>query len=1284
MSSQIPPADGSQILSPLTFPLSGARLIEASAGTGKTYTIAVLYLRLVLGHGAASSADASVLAQTPLMPPQILVSTFTQAAVDELRERIRARLHEAAQLFLDEDAMKVSQSRIDPLLLDLRAQYTSDEARRHAARRLVLAADWMDEAAIFTIHGWCQRMLIEHAFHSRSLYGQTLLTDMASVTDEAVQDYWRIHVYPLPPAQQALVAALLGDPATLLNRVRMLLSRDDTPIWLAGEQQSLVPGGLAPLLRRWIAHRSLGDEAEAAARQAWIDNRMDLSALLIALHPGLNKSSHRSLKTEADMQSALIQIDDWAERGHALDEKIRNFLVAPRLNKGFVRAPHRAWSVFAAWQAVEDASPAVRDELQRGLWAHAGLWLRARIDTVLQTQGRMGFEDLLVNLDRALSGREGDALARTLRQQFPIALIDEFQDTDALQFRIFDRVFGVTASNGTQAGTLILIGDPKQSIYRFRGADMRSYLSARAATAGRHYTLADNYRSTPALVNAVNHVFGLAESWTGGAFGYRQGDRNPVPFVPVAAKGRARLLMNRGKPEPALTGWILPGAPRGAGEFVDAMAEHCATAICQQIRGGVAGDVTFQGRSSDSLRATTLQPRDMAVLVSNGTQAAAVQQALSRRGVRSVYLSDRHRLFAAPEAGDFYLWLRAMAEPRQLIHVRSALTTRSFCRSLAELDAIAQSGMGGEDRLDEEVERFLVYREIWQTRGVLAAVYRLMHDYGIPARLLTSPAVGSSGERRLTNLLHLADWAQNEQAELAGIDALVQRFQQALMTHEAAHELRLEQDENLVQIITIHSAKGLQYPVVYVPFLCLIRPSERSRDDVARVRHIDMQRVLSIGADSEALEEQRQDDLAEGLRLVYVALTRAESACVVGLGPVTFKNKVAGVAVETALSYLMGMSEQTDRGGKDDETSTVGEALARWAACTDIRIAEAPRVTADRYQAPEPRVGRALTPRSRHFQPWRISSFSGLTHALHEAWAVPETPEQANTLDAVIDSRTVRNHVSDEGAMPPGGGIAIHPLTAALDRLPRGARFGTLLHQIFELAGGQGFSRFETRADCAEWFGREPDLTAVPADLTPTLTDLLHRVLNSPLPAASGGFRMRDLRHYQIELEFWLPVTGLDVAALDALLNMHIHPGRPRPALSPQHVAGQLKGFMDLVFEADGRYYVLDYKSNWLGASDAAYQPDRLVEAMLAARYDLQMALYLTALHRHLQDRLPDYDYARDMGGAHYLFVRGIATPGHGVYFQCPDRSVIDAIDRCLSEPGVDRSRPSGPIAVPA
>ncbi|MBN2856281.1 MAG: PD-(D/E)XK nuclease family protein, partial [Halothiobacillaceae bacterium] len=861
------------------------------------------------------------------------------------------------------------------------------------------------------------------------------------------------------------------------------------------------------------------------------------------------------------------------------------------------------------------------------------------------------------------------------------------------------------------ASTVVLIGDPKQSIYRFRGADIDSYLAARLATQGRHDTLTDNYRATPALVGAVNHVFSYAESQPQGAFGYQPPHdaltENPLPFIAVTAKGQARPLAvtagdGAASAVPALTAWALPGADAlSQGEFSAQMAEHTASAIALQLNLGQAGQCVFMDGAGN---AEPIAPQDIAVLVSKGSQAALIQQALNQRGIKSVYLSDRQNVFASPEAQDVLRWLWAMAEPHRLSLVRAALGSGSLCQSVAQLDALRDDAA-----LDEAVARFALYGRIWQTLGVLPAMYQLLHDYAVPAQLLAAPFAERSGERRLTNVLHLADWAQNAQAELAGRDALLQRLAQALTTaQDTEHELRLEQDAHLVRILTIHSAKGLQFPVVYLPFLPLVQIESTKNKPIATpwrstnaptvgeatdpavsavsdsVMSPAISPVMSLGDFPAALAAEKKERHAEGLRLIYVALTRAESACIMTLGPVKMGNVKTPNQAGTPLGYLLGLQE------KEAFAPSFAAAQAALAACPFIQVVAPPPIDLTPYTALAPQALHAA--RSAHHRArvdWRMTSFSGLTAHLHRGQApiapprpAPETAAQDRWPDARVEAALRQAHAQAaeliEGDFPENSlntagltpALTATSLALALAQLPRGTEFGTQMHRLFELAGVAGFAPFAPHSACVALVRDTYRAAASPltSEQEASLATLVQRVLCLPLWAtdARAPITLVALQRYQIELEFWLPVPHMPIAALDALLCAHVLPQQARPALLPKTLVGQIKGFMDLVFEADGRFYVLDYKSNWLGDTFDAYAPDRLAQAVLTARYDLQMLLYLAALHRHLIDRLPDYDPALHLGGAFYLFVRGVDSPGAGVYFMRPDSDVMAALDALL------------------
>ncbi|WP_245748968.1 UvrD-helicase domain-containing protein [Oceanisphaera psychrotolerans] len=451
----------------LRFVLHGSRLIEASAGTGKTFTISALYLRLVLGHGGDAGFERE------LLPPEILVVTFTDAATRELRDRIRARLVEAALVFRGEVGG-------DELLVQLRADFDPEQWPA-CARRLDIAAQWMDEAAVSTIHGWCQRMLREHAFDSGSLFTQTLQTDHGELLALVVRDYWRQQCYPLAGETLDWVISHWKTPDTLLGELRPLLQE-------AGEAS----GPLSALLDAQLQARA---HAWIELKAPWLNWADELESMLMA---AVTAKQVDGRKLQARYISAWCdKLRDWAGG----DETTLD------IGTGFIRLTPDGLS--EAWKAGEPpAHPALEamvtlpvqiDTLSTPLEAarrHAAAWVSRRFDEEKRRRAEMGFDDMLSRLDDALQGENGDRLAEVIRGQFPVALIDEFQDTDPLQYRIFDRIYRLAENHGSSG--LFLIGDPKQAIYAFRGADIHTYLGARQATRGRHDSLDTNFRSATA------------------------------------------------------------------------------------------------------------------------------------------------------------------------------------------------------------------------------------------------------------------------------------------------------------------------------------------------------------------------------------------------------------------------------------------------------------------------------------------------------------------------------------------------------------------------------------------------------------------------------------------------------------------------------------------------------------------------------------------------------------------------------------------------------------------
>jgi exodeoxyribonuclease V beta subunit len=1263
-----PPLAGpAEVLRPLEFPLQGSSLIEASAGTGKTFTIAMLYVRLVLGHRGPDSEAR------PLTPPEILVVTFTDAATKELRERIRARLIEAAEYFRADPGEVEPRALGEDLLHDLRDAYP-EEQWAACARRLQLAAEWMDEAAVSTIHGWCNRMLSEHAFDSDSLFSQTLETDQSELRAEVVRDYWRTFLATLDAQSAADVRQWFASPTALQAEIRGLLGHAD-----------LLPEAPAPVEALQQAREKQREHLDRlkANWPAWAD---EIQALFDEARA---KKQFKATSLNApNCKKWIDKLRDWANDAEMLRPDFdataavwTRFTPAGLAEIWLIGEPP-AHPAFVAMETLCDALDA-RPTAKHALLCHSARWVAQRFAEEEGLRSQMGFDDLLTRLNDALHKPNGVHLAEIIRQQYPVALIDEFQDTDPVQYRIFDAVYHIADNDPDTA--IILIGDPKQAIYAFRGADIYTYLEARRACAGRLFTLKKNFRSTREMVAAINRCFDAAEERQDGegAFLFRgteDGD-NPLPFIEAEAHGRKDRLQVNGDDVPALSAWWLPatkdGKPLSKEAYLRSMAASCATEMVRLLNQGQAGTAGFSGVHGMT---APLQPADMAVLVNNGTEARAIRAALAERGVRSVYLSDRDSVFQTNEAAELRHWLAACADPDDGRLVRTALATVTLGLDWAALDTFNRD----ELKWEACVLQFRDYRDCWHKKGVLPMLRRLLNDFHVPQRLLGQTAGAAvNGERVLTNLLHLAELLQQASSQLDGEHALIRYLDEQRQDEGAgaggdARQLRLESDAGLVQVVTVHKSKGLEYPLVFLPFACTYRPAKA--DDMPLKWHDEQGQLHITLGDADVLPRADRERLGEDLRKLYVALTRAQYATWVGIAPIQ--------SVElSAFGYLLN-------GGRPIAAAELGDLLVTLrGTCAQISVAEAPPASDEPFVSlgAQQVHGEARQLLRRVREHWWIASYSSLrkdngviggtlTHAASTPMidvdtdasrVAPETRSE-DVFHELLEAEALDDAETMDSTQAPGAAteaVLAMPADQTLHGFQRGADAGSFLHDLMEWAANEGFKELaENEQRVRDTVARRCNLRGWARWIEP-LTQWLLYLLRTPLmlPSIEGEAVppavLADLSSYMAEMEFWLAAHTVDTQVLDQLVCDLTLDGAPRPALEPARLNGMLKGFIDLVFEHDGRYYVADYKSNWLGPDDAAYTPARMRAQILHSRYELQYVLYLFALHRLLKVRLPDYDYDRHVGGAVYLFLRGGRAPGQGLHIERPPRELIEELD---------------------
>ena len=1168
--------DTAESLDPLRLPLIGERLIEASAGTGKTFTIAALYLRLLLGLGGEAAYPRAISVE------ELLVVTFTEAATEELRGRIRSNIHELRIACLRGESD-------NPLYSALLAEIADKD---DAAKTLLLAERQMDEAAVFTIHGFCQRMLSLNAFESGMLFEQQLIEDESRLRYQACADFWRRHCYPLTRDIAAVIHDVWKGPRDLLKS----LDR-----WLQGEAPQLKS---PPAPNETLAERHQQIIARIdSLKQQWREQVGEIEGVLE------NSGLDRRKFNRGNQGKWMEKVNAWAQEetlSYQLPDALEKFAQSFLLERTKAGGEPPVHPLFSAVESLLASSLTLTDLVL----ARAMVEIRDAVAREKRRRGELGFDDMLGRLDEALRGDSGETLASAIRQRFPVAMIDEFQDTDPQQYRIFRRIWRRQPETA-----LLLIGDPKQAIYAFRGADIFTYLKARGDVAA-HYTLDTNWRSSPGMVGSVNRLFSLSDN----PFMFHE-----IPFLPVkaAAKNKGLRFTVDAADVPAMNVWLMPGDTVGSGDYQTFMAQLCATQIRDWLSAGQRGRaLLWRGETSRPVQAS-----DITVLVRNRLEAAQVREALQTLGIPSVYLSNRDSVFETLEAQELLWLLQAVLAPERENTLRSALATSMFGLTALDIENLNQD----EQAWDALVEEFSEYRQIWRQRGVMPMLRALMTARHIAENLLAT----RGGERRLTDILHISELLQEAASQLESEHALVRWLAQHIAepdSNAASQQMRLESDKHLVQIVTIHKSKGLEYPLVWLPFIARFRKQDQAfyhdRETFAA--------VLDLGQDEASLELAEAERLAEDLRLLYVALTRAVWHCSLGVAPLSSRKSGNSDFHLSALGWLLQAGEAMDAAGLAARLADFchGDIALQIPGELDLTPWQAPAATIPRLSARE--LQRRIA------DDWRVTSYSGLQqHGFSGGQdLLPRLDVDAAGVGEVVEEPQLTPH-----------------------QFPRGAAPGTFLHSLFEELDF-------TQPVPEGWMAEKLQLSGFDAQWAPVLTDWLGGVLKTRLPGPDIALNQLAARDKQVEMAFYLPIAQLLTAErLDALIRQYDPLSADTPPLDFRQVRGMLKGFIDLVFRHEGRYYLLDYKSNWLGEDREAYTRPAMEQAMRAHRYDLQYQLYSLALHRYLRHRLADYDYDRHFGGVIYLFLRGMdgQEGGQGIFTTRPVRPLIDGLDQLFA-----------------
>jgi exodeoxyribonuclease V beta subunit len=1071
---------------------------------------------------------------------------------------------------------------------------------------LQVALAELDMAPITTLHGLCQRILSDHPFASGSLFNGGELISGAGLHAELAKDLQR-RLLQGDADQDELIrlqdSAGLQPSAKTLKRIlgQLLMPGSTIRVFDDAQLDCLLPKARAQELSELTPLFK--------SNAAFITELKPLIALLEdrdawQMPVNYEKDLH---KAAADVKSILI--------AHQADPRIPHAVAYVReiIDSGVLH-----FKALRFWQAVAD-------------------WAKAQAKARLAARSQRSFDALLTDVHAALHGAAGRALADTLFTAWPVALVDEFQDTDGIQYGILDAIY--RESDTAARGHLVMIGDPKQAIYRFRGGDIRAYQRAAAQVPeDGKMRLDTNRRSSRNYVAAVNAWYGLS----GEALSAQQ-DAGCVHYHAVNAS-------NRKDDAPYTIDGVICERPlqfHAADDLDQASApvrtRQALTVCANQIQ-------QLLHAQGHAIGGRPIQPADIAVLLPGHSQISQLRDLLQSRGVPCVS-TTRNSVFASDSACDLQIILYAVAHADQPGALRAAMATRLWGASFAAIAALNAEAA----RWQAAVRVFHQWQLLWQQRGIQSVVDALI------ARIAPVQLACVGGERTLTDLRHLGELLQTQMEDYNGPEELLvwysaQREDGGDDAEDAAdnRQLRIESDAARVHLMTLHASKGLEFPIVFLPLMWAHGEGRESGlhqagDDTEGMR------LWQIGESAKRMA--LQDLQEERFRVLYVAMTRAIHACHVYVLPPERKsgnrkngNPLSGTARSALDVSLARLQERADWRDVINATANIAwhddwqprEALA---AMPDDGIG-----TASRSARPLPDSPLGPLP-SKH-------SFSTLTKT-----GASVLIEDAAASDERMEINEEAPYAADTAPTIPE---PPHPELAALMSVA-GTDFGNAVHAIFEhrepLQHLQDQKALIARCLAENNVHSREDN---PERIMHLLADRLQTVLDTPLGADGPQLGALPASELRAEMEFNYVLDNADIGKLREVCMAHGEPNLvPIPS---RRLAGLMNGKIDLVFRHDGRFHILDYKSNRLGPCLSDYDPQALHQAMDAHHYRFQALLYAVAVDRYLAQRIADYARARHLGACYYIFIRAVGLDATaGIWQHRFSDALMTDIQRVLS-----------------
>ncbi len=1135
-------------------PIDGSNLIEASAGTGKTYTIASLFIRFIL--------------EKKISHDKILVVTFTDAATKELKERIRARIKELYKAMTNEKSD-------DRFISDI-ANNFKDKQSVETINDILKA---FDQVQIHTIHGFCRKMLIENAFESHTLFDTEIVKDQDGLLRQITDDFYRKNFHKTSPLYAGYAYQSKINPDSLN---RFLLT-------VVGKQNINIIPDFNEVNFSKIETKYL--EIYRKVQEIWFSDQKQIGVILLE-SKSLNRNKYQ-VKTISKLLAEMDSFLNYGEKNTNLFpgfEKFGNEYMENSVKKNMDQPEHIFFDVCQEFFSINKKLIRLYDQHIINIKRSLVLEGLSQLKIVKQKKNVLGFDDLLSDMHKALYAEHGNQFIDNIRKKFNVALIDEFQDTDPVQFEIFNKIF-------PEKSDLFLIGDPKQAIYSFRGADIYSYKKASEKTLNK-YTLSNNYRSDNGLVKAVNTIF--------------KHNKNPFFFDWIgfseSIPADSSEISN-----PPFNIWYLESENYAGKNRV--ISRSIADRIITENIAREIIDILEDNSNG-------FQQRDIAILVRKNNEAEFVKNILAGYGLKSVIYSNAS-VFDSMESVELSRILKAISNPDNKSFIKAALATEAMGYSLADITSIVEDELMFEQILAD----FRYYWKIWRKSGFI----KMIREFISKEKIISKVVKLKDGERKATNILHLTEVLHKYDSMGKGPEFLLKWFDEMknpLSIRDDEGHVRLESDENLIKIVTIHKSKGMEYSVVFAPFLFNESKVNNPASHIFFYDKIDEKLSLDIGSENKELNLNIaiKESLAENLRILYVALTRAKNRCYMAYGKI-------GKYFSSAPSYLFhgsGDDNFTERVKKlsDNEMITEIKALcAKSEGTINFSILKEHGHHRERsFKTTD--FDSIMKPfNSSIDDSFKVSSFSALT-------------SMSKSYKNTDYSFLYEDEVKTQGVMN-------------IFSFPKGAVPGLFMHEIFEDINYAESSDLEITEIVKEKLLKYD----FEEEWAETIIDMVNKVLYTNLDEDTElSLSKIDTKNRINELEFYFPVSSITSKGINQILSDE--------GLNFSKLKGYMKGYIDLIIHHEGKYYILDWKSNYLGDSLFDYNYENLKEAIEENYYHLQYYIYTVALHKYLKIRVEDYDFETNFGGVFYIFLRGVDSESNtGIYSDRPSLELIEKFE---------------------